>query len=126
MRVYLDTSAAVKLLRVEAESAAMRVFAGRSDVELVGTFLLETELRRFAGRQPISQTDVTQVLDGISLFSLEDSDFAAAGLLPGFMRSLDALHVQGALALGADQVATYDAQMVTACGLVGLRVVSPK
>ena len=125
MRVYVDTSAAVKLLRREAESAAMQAFASRSDVDLVSTFLMETELRRFASRERISQTDATNVLDGISLFSLEDADFVAVGLLTGMLRSLDALHVQGALALGADQVATYDAQMATACAAVGLHVVSP-
>ena len=121
----MDASAAVKLLRQEAESAAMQAFADRSDVELVSTFLLETELRRFATRDAISQTDVTNVLDGVSLFSLEDADFTAAGLLPGALRSLDALHVQGALALGADRVATYDARMAAACGAAGLHVVAP-
>ena len=126
MKVYVDTSAAVKLLRQEAESAAMQAFANRTDVELVSTLLLETELRRFVNRQQINQTEVTNVLDGISLFSLEDADFVSAGLLPGILRSLDALHVQGALVLGVDQVATYDAQMTTACAAVGLHSVSPR
>ncbi|MCL2788966.1 MAG: type II toxin-antitoxin system VapC family toxin [Micrococcales bacterium] len=126
MRAYLDTSAAAKLLQREEESVAMQRFADRGDVELVGMLLVETELRRFATRNAISQTAVSEVLDGIGLFAFEDSDFTSAGLLPGqALRSLYALHVQGALSLGSDCLVSYDARMVEACGSVGLRVEQP-
>jgi len=126
MRAYLDTSAAAKLLQREAESAALQLFANRDDVELVSTLLLETELRRFATRSGVSQTAVSDVLDGIALYGFEDSDFKAAGLLPSAtLRSLDALHVQGAIVAGADCMVAYDARLVTACAEVGLKVVQP-
>jgi len=126
VRAYLDTSAAAKLLQREDESDAMQRFANRDDVELVGTLLLGTELRRFALRHQIGQTAVSDVLDGISLFPFEDADFTAAGLMPGgTLRSLDALHIQGALGLGADFVVAFDARMIAACGDVGLRVIQP-
>ncbi|MCL2489959.1 MAG: type II toxin-antitoxin system VapC family toxin [Propionibacteriaceae bacterium] len=116
MRAYVDTSAAAKLLQRESESAQMQRFANREDVELVSTLLLETELRRFASRSMISQTAVSDVLEGVSLFGFEESDFKAAGLLPGeTLRSLDALHIQGAIALGADCMVAYDTRLADAC-----------
>jgi len=126
MRAYVDTSAAAKMLQRENESAAMQSFANEADVELISLLLLETELRRFASRNVISQTAVSDVLDGVSLYGFEDSDFKAAGLLPGsVLRSLDALHIQGAIALGADCMVAYDARLTEACAAVGLKVVQP-
>jgi len=126
MIAYVDTSAAAKLLKQERASEQMQIFANREDVELVSTFLLETELRRFASRAMISQAAVSNVLEGISLYRFEESDFKAAGLLPGeALRSLDALHLQGAIAIGADCVVAYDTRLVGACTNVGLKVIQP-
>lgn len=126
MKAFLDTSAAAKLLHIEAETAAMVDFADRDDVDLVGSVLLETELRRTATRRHLSQSDVSALLDGISLYPFEDTDFLLAGLLPGEnLRSLDALHVQCALGIGADCMVTYDARMMDACNQVGLPFIQP-
>jgi len=126
MRAFLDISAAGKLVQAEAESEAMEQFANRSDVELVGSMLLETELRRMAVRNGFDQADVSDVLDGITLYPFRDSDFMMAGILPGEMlRSLDALHIQCALSVGVDCVVTYDTRMIDACSQVGLVTVQP-
>ena len=126
MKAFLDTSAAAKLLHVEAETTAMVEFADRRDVDLVGSILLETELRRTAIRRSLNQSDVSALLDGISLYPFEDTDFLLAGLMPGEnLRSLDALHVQCALSIGADCMVTYDARMVDACDQVGLLSIQP-
>jgi len=101
-------------------------FADRADIDLVGSVLLETELRRTAIRRGLNQSDVSALLDGISLYSFEDTDFLFAGLMPGEnLRSLDALHVQCALGIGADCVITYDTRMMDACGQVGLPTIQP-
>jgi len=126
VRAFLDTSAAGKLVQAEAETEAMRTFANRSDVELVGSMLLETELRRMAVRADIPQTTVSAALDRITLYPFEDTDYTLAGILPGKMlRSLDALHIQCALSVGVDCVVTYDSRMIDACNQVGLLVVQP-
>lgn len=57
--LYLDTSAAVKLLVEEDESAALAHHLDDLDGEVVVGLLLETELRRFAVRHGISQGRVT-------------------------------------------------------------------
>ena len=126
MRAYLDTSGAVKLLLNEPESTALESFAKQAGTQLVSTYLLETELRRITTRRGLAQADATLLLSNITLYSLSDADFAAAGLLPGeTLRSLDALHVQGALALMADAVVTYDTRMADVCQQLGIPVLQP-
>jgi len=127
VRVYIDTSAAAKFLQEEPESQALAAWADDPGVELVSANLIETELRRVALRNDIDQAAVTQVLNGIGIHDLDATDFHLAGLLPGeALRSLDALHLQAALATKAECVLTYDARMAHAARSgVGLPVISP-
>ena len=126
MRVYLDTSAAAKLLIEESESSALAQWADKPDVTLVATHLLETELRRIALRAELPQADVSAILARVELYDLSPSLFREAGLLPGkALRSLDALHLAAAIRLDVDAVATYDDQLAKAVINVGLRVFAP-
>lgn len=123
--VYLDTSAAAKLLVEEEESAALAAWA--DGAEPVSSLLLETELRRFAMRVGLPQQAVTALLDRVPLFDLPASIFHEAGVLAGeHLRSLDALHLAVALRLGVSGVVTYDARMASAAADLGLAVVSPR
>ncbi|MCL1898857.1 MAG: type II toxin-antitoxin system VapC family toxin [Micrococcales bacterium] len=128
MRAYVDSSAAAKLVINEPESDPMAQFANRDDVEMVSCVLLETELRRVATRAGQSQSKVTKVLESIEVFSLEDGDFRAAGLMAGAtLRSLDALHLTAALFTKAEIVVTYDNRMTDAATtLLGMQVVQPR
>lgn len=126
MRLYIDASAAAKLLLAESESAALAQFCDQDDVELLATDLLETELRRVAVRAGQGQAAVTAVLAGINLYELPRSGFAEAGTLPGVaLRSLGALHLVGARRLGVDGVIVYDARMASAANELGLPVFAP-
>lgn len=126
MRCYVDASAAAKLLIDEAETDALRQFCAQPEVELVATDLLETELRRIAHRETLPAADVVAVLSGITLHGLSRSAYAQAGLLPGAgLRSLDALHITGALRLEVDVALIYDSRMRQAAVENGLRVLSP-
>lgn len=123
--VYLDTSAAVKLLVEEAESAALAQYLDQPDVETVGCLLLETELRRFAVRHAIPQHEVTAILDPVSLYDMPHSLYYEAGILPGQrLRSLDALHLVAAVRLGTDVVLTYDSRMQESAAELGLEVLA--
>lgn len=126
-RWYVDTSAALKLIIDESESAALARAIDEEQPELVACLLLETELRRTAQRNPaLTQQMVSGVLDGISLYGAPASLFAEAGLLPGArLRSLDALHLAAAIRLGVDRVVAYDTRMVEAARDLGLRVFIP-
>lgn len=125
-RWYLDTSAAMKLLVEEPESAQLEEDISTAS-EVVACFLLETELRRAVQRYPdLAQADASDLLDRVALHEVPPSLFSEAGLLPGAtLRSLDALHVAAAVRLGVDGVATYDERMQEAVTAAGLRVIAP-
>jgi predicted nucleic acid-binding protein len=127
MRWYLDTSAAMKLMVEEAESAALAAALDEVQPDLVSCLLLETEARRAAHRSTgLTQEHVTQLLDGVALYEAPPSLFREAGLFPGAaLRSLDALHLAAAVRLGADAVVTYDERMATSARGLGLAVVAP-
>ena len=125
MIVYVETSAAAKLLKREPESAAVREFNARliDDEHLVVTGrMLETELRRLAVRQGIDQEKASEILD---VLEHDRSQFRQAGTIGGDqVRSLHALHLAAALRVGADAMITFDERLKRACELVGLPVLS--
>jgi uncharacterized protein len=123
--VYLDTSAAVKLLVEEPESAALAEHLEHTAAELMSCLLLETEMRRFALRHDLPQADVTAILDGISLYDMPRSLYYEAGILAGqHLRSLDALHLAAAVRLGPDVVVSYDGWMLESAADIGLNVLT--
>jgi predicted nucleic acid-binding protein len=126
-RWYLDTSAALKLLVEEAESAALAGTIDREQPDLVSCWLLETELRRAAQRvEGLKQEGISEFLDGVGLYEVPASLFREAALLPGpNLRSLDALHLSAAVRIGVDEVVTYDERMQESAKALGLRVLSP-
>lgn len=125
MIAYVESSAAVKLLVDERESAALLSWLTQPN-DTVSTLLTETEMRRSAQRLGYDQTAVTEVLDGMQLFEVERADYSSAGLLPGRdLRSLDALHLAVAVRLGVDCFVTYDARQAAAAAELGLVVISP-
>lgn len=124
--IYLDSSAIAKLLRPEAETAALRTLLAASAHPVGTAVIAETEVRRTAARTGISQTAATRVLDQLELVDLDRAIYTHAGLLPGaHLRSLDALHLAVALREGADEFVTYDARQAQAARDCGLRVSSP-
>ena len=124
---YLDSSAALKLVKDEPESSALGALLDQERPSLVGSLLLETEMRRAAYRDPgLTQESVTDVLNRINLHDMPASLFRMAGhLATGNLRSLDALHLAAAIRIGADHVVTYDKQMTAAAVDLGLNVIAP-
>lgn len=127
MSWYLDTSAAIKLLVVEAETDALSAVLTAEEPDLVACYLLETELRRAVARyDDLTQQDAVDLLDGVSLFEVSPSLFRQAGLLPGkHLRSLDALHLAAAVRIGVERIVTYDERMISAAHEIGVTVLSP-
>lgn len=128
MTVYLDTSAAAKLLVEEPESAGLALYLDGLDAQenIMSSALLETELRRFGTRIDISQSAVTELLARVGLIEPDRSLFLEAGLLPGpHLRSLDALHLATAIRLDAGTVVAYDRRLLEAARRLGVNAVSP-
>ena|SRR5438309_9347817 len=126
--VYLDSSAFAKLVMVEPESPALSRFLDGRPLQAAAT-LLRTEVLRAAMR--VSQAHVArarQLLTTVAFIDLDRSLLDHAGiLLPPDTRSLDAVHVAAALALGDDlgEFVTYDRRLATAAHQWGIAVVSP-
>ena len=91
---YLDTSAFVKQLRREPESAALRTWLD-GDPDVVSSDLLRTEARRAVlGAPQAIRLRCEALLDAMTLIRITPELFDAAGILePYGMRSLDALHL---------------------------------
>ncbi|MDQ2846556.1 MAG: type II toxin-antitoxin system VapC family toxin [Actinomycetota bacterium] len=126
-RWYLDTSAALKLIIEERESAALAAAIDADTPDLVACLLLETELRRAVHRdESLTQEMVSGFLEGIGLYELPPSLFLEAGLLASTrLRSLDALHLAAAVRIGVDRILTYDNRMREAARDLGIAVVAP-
>jgi uncharacterized protein len=129
--IYVDTSAAMKLVVEEAESAALADFletARRGPDTLVASLLLHTELHCAANRRPesIRHETVTEALSAVALVHLESGDLTTAPLLPGRLRLADAIHLATALRAGARAMAVYDAELAAAARTAGLQVLSPE
>lgn len=134
MTCYLDTSAAMKLLVEEAESAPLLRYLqspatpGGGDRTLVASWLLHTELHCAANRHPVelSAESVSVLLEAVTLVDLTRGDLLTAGTLPGRLRSNDALHLTVALRIGADEMVTYDHELASAGAAAGLPTRHPR
>lgn len=130
MRIYLDTSALVKLVVAEDESQALKHFlSAHAGDSLFSAALARTELIRAVapnGAQAIAAArDLLNGLDTVMLTRplLDD----AGTLLPLRLRSLDAIHLAAAKRAGDSlrAVVTYDARMLSAAADLGISTTSP-
>ena len=130
MILYVDTSAAMKLVVEEAESAALAehlekaIGAGDS---LVSSLLLHTELHCAANRRPedVPAEAVAEVLAALALVDVERSDLTTAPLLPGRSCWPNTVHLATALRVGADRLVTYDGELAAAAPVAGISALAP-
>lgn len=131
MKLYLDSSALVKLVQQESESGALRGFIlDHKPDTLVTSALARVEVVRAVwggGHRAIEQARrqlarLDQIVLGGALLD------RAAGLAPQVqLRSLDAIHLAAAQTVGDDlrAIVTYDRRMADAAGALGLVVQTP-
>ncbi len=129
MAWYIDTSALVKLVTVEPETAALHEWVADHQPELVASDLLRTELQRAVRRSGTSEPiDIEEGLAAIDLLPATPAVFdAAAELEPDDLRTLDSVHLATALGIAddCDGLITYDARLADAARHHGLTVLSP-
>lgn len=132
MIVYVDTSAAMKLLVEEAESDALarhlEAVRKRGGSTLVSSLLLYTELHCASKRRPeeVHADAVADVLSVLALVDVENGDLTIAPLLPGRLRSADAIHLATALRVDARSMVVYDEELRSAATAAGIAVSSPR
>lgn len=128
--LYLDSSAFVKLVVEEPETGALRGFLAAGDQRRVSSALLRTELLRAVrhlGAEALAT--VREALRRIDLVGIDDRILDAAGTLePRILRTLDAIHVATAMAVGDDleAIVTYDERMLEAATLLGFSTATPR
>ena len=127
MSWYIDSSAILKLLIAEKESAALTGFI---DVTLKSSVLTRVEVIRSLHRiSPEKIYDATVILAGVDLTPLNPfildiaENFAPAITL----KSLDAIHVATTIFLNTTVtgIITYDRQMIANAKMLGVHVISP-
>jgi predicted nucleic acid-binding protein len=128
--IYLDSSAAVKLVHAEPETWALRDWLDeRAGVSWVSSALLEVEsYRALARHAPSAASRLPAVLDLVDVVELTPQTRAAACTVrPVSLRSLDAVHLATALQFGDRLTAfiTYDARLADAARAAGLPVEVP-
>lgn len=129
MICYLDTSAALKLVIQEAESASLATSLNRhasAGDDLISSMLLFTEMHCAADRRVgIPIDSVNTMLDSVDLVDLDRVDLFRAATSQWRLRSADAIHLAVALRLQSDVLIGYDTQMLAAAQRAGLTVDSP-
>ncbi len=127
--IYLDASAFVKFIVDEPESRALHEFLAGEHGRFLSSALLRTEAMRAAVRHgPDALGVAREALGRVDLVSIDDRILDGAGRLHSDkLRSLDAIHVATAAAIGDDLsvIVTYDERMIEAAGLMGLRTATP-
>jgi len=113
--IYLDTSAALKAIIDEPETAAVRrLFA--DGTSFVASRLLDVELHAVSDRRGIDRARVADLVAHVALVSLDDETADAAIALHSGLRTLDALHLATAFALSdtVTEVLTFDRELADA------------
>jgi predicted nucleic acid-binding protein len=134
--LYVDTSALLKLLVREAESAVIEQELVRWP-NLATSIVTEVELPRAVARaredRPDAVIDGSLILQGVvasaAMIELSEEIVAAARIVgPVHVGALDAIHIASALSLDKDLagVATYDGRMADALTRVGVNVIAPR
>lgn len=134
MRVYCDSSALIKRVVREAESAilvtALAAHHAAADV-LVASSLASVEVARAlrarlcAGPAEVAG-HVDDALSGVAEYPVGPQVLGLARRVnPNALRSLDAIHLATALLLDADLVLTYDDRLAESCRENALAVACP-
>lgn len=118
----------MKLVLDEPDADALRSFVGQQP-RGASSALVRTELIRVVRPHgPEALDRARRTLAGLDLLRLDDELLDLAGTLPVPVRSLDAIHLATAQALGDElsSVVTYDERMVAGARALGLPVATPR
>jgi len=128
---YVDTSAALKLLREENHSKAFAAFYdSHATASWVSSSLLRIEVMRAISRvMPALLPEARELLLVFDYVAIDEEIVDAAMHEPArSLRTLDTIHLATARVLGEDldALVTYDDRMTAAATEAGFTVVSPR
>jgi uncharacterized protein len=131
VRLYLDSSALVKLVQHEVESDSLRRYLRTyaSDQRVASELVRVEVVRSVLHGGPTAVAHARRQLARVYLVVLDRQilDQAATLAPKSLLRSLDAIHLATAQLLGSElrSIVTYDARMAEAASGLGLSVAAP-
>jgi predicted nucleic acid-binding protein len=127
--LYADSSALVKLVVSEPESAALRAYLEAAPYALVTSRLALVEVVRAVGIAspgPNGQSRAEQLLESCLLVDVSPELLRAASRLASReVRTIDAIHLASAQRVGADEVLAYDRRLTAPARRAGLVTTNP-
>ena len=129
--LYIDSSALLKRVVLETESSAVRALLRHANTagDLLTTSSLSwLEVWRALRRGRLSNVPAMtrRALAGIAEFPLDDEVLSRARRIgDDTLRTLDAIHLASAVAVGADCILTYDSRLADSATGVGISVLAP-
>jgi len=127
--IYLDTSAALKLVLPEPETQSLEAWiAERAGLPRVSSRLLRIEMLRAVARNaPHRMSRANVILSAVVLLSMDDVAPAAEVIGDQMLRSLDAIHLATAheLRTGLTAFVCYDKRLCDSAHALGLPVATP-
>mgnify|MGYP001579441746 CR=1 FL=1 len=132
--IYLDTSALLKRTLPEAESS--RFVESLERAVAAGSTLVTSTLTRVEATRALRRRDVElggdigaayrDALQSLAVAPITDVVIELArSIEPPLLRSLDAIHLATALAIGAGELWTYDDRLADATAGAGIAVRAP-
>lgn len=133
MNIYLDSSACVKLFRIEQHSkdmvALVRSYQNTGAGKVFASSLTALETQRALGREGIARQKSVEFFRAIDQVSLNPQVLERANEMKPFsLKTLDALHLATALVIAAAlpvTFVTYDRQLGVAASAAGFEVLAP-
>lgn len=125
IQAYFDSSAIMKLTGAEAESEALINYLQDTPVEVSTSVLAQVEVLRNLRKQPVESDEA---MNGFYLLAFDEEVRRQAVIVGGeTLRSLDAIHIATALAIGNRDLhfVTYDIRQAEAARQAGLKVIQP-
>jgi uncharacterized protein len=130
--IYLDTSALVKLIRIEAESDTLADWLDeRTELPWITSALAEVELpRAIRAVAPEALPAIPSVLARLDRFAIDPVVRSTAAAYPDpALRALDGIHLATAQIAGSTApltaLVTYDSRLGAAATALGITVSAP-
>jgi predicted nucleic acid-binding protein len=126
--VYADSSALVKLVVEEAETAALERYLDDREPVVTTSRLAVVEIARALSRADLerdNRSEAARLLRSYFLVDVTTPILDDAASLTTSVRSLDAIHLASARHVGPDELLVYDHRLARAAAELGFVVVQP-